>query len=149
MHRAILTFAAAAMATTASPALADEAMDVDAMVEHNLPEPVNAVTPIVSGFDVENIGSSTADEFKATITSQYQSGYRLSEPVARFDNGSSAGLVSIFIPEEFAYSSTAQDTGVDNALPGRYLSNSVRSDYLSETGPITRDKSSLGIRLGF
>ncbi len=150
MNKAIIIFAATISTITASPVLADDAgMDSASMVELVKPRSIDAVTPAVTSFNIATLGIKSASSFMATEPGRFEQGYRLEVANGGFKNQSAAGLVSLFVPEEFAYRSNAQDTGVDAALPGRFLASSTRSDFISQSGPENRGKTSLGIRLGF
>ena len=142
--------AAAALILAASPAQADDAaMDVESMMEQSETKIYQPITPDFGTFDISGLSANTDASFMATMSKQFEAGFRLNEPVANFDRDSSAGLAALIVPEEFAFRSNEQDSGVDSVNPGRYLSHSVRSDYLSDTGPAARDKSSVGVRFGF
>jgi len=150
MHKAIIILAATVSAITAVPALADDAgIDRDSMVEQVKPRPIDAVTPTVRSFNIENLGMESTSSFMATTAGKLEQEYRLNLVRNGFETEPSAGLIGLIVPEEFAFRSNAQDTGVDAALPGRFLSSSTRSDFLSQSGPVNRNKSSLGVKLGF
>ncbi|MEP2988416.1 MAG: hypothetical protein ABJN65_15955 [Parasphingorhabdus sp.] len=150
MNKAIIIFAATVSTITASPVLADDAgMDSASMVEQVNPRSIDAVTPVVTSFNIASLGIQSTSGFMATDPKSFEQGYRLKTTNGGFESQPSVGLVSLFVPKEFAYRSNAQDTGVDAALPGRFLASSTRSDFISQSGPENRGKTSLGIRLGF
>ncbi len=119
------------------------------MVEEVSSKTYDAITPAIGSFDIGSLTGSRNIDFMATMGSRAKTEYRLNLPAQKFEADSDAGLAALIVPEEFAFRSNAQDTGVDAALLGRFLSSSTRSDFLSPSGPANRDKSSLGIRLGF
>ncbi|GAB5489547.1 MAG: hypothetical protein Pars2KO_31170 [Parasphingorhabdus sp.] len=150
MHKAIIILAATVSTIAAAPALADDAgIDRDSMVEQSKPRSINAVTPTVKSFNIKYLGMKSTSSFMATTTGRFEQEYRLNVPRNGFEAEPSAGLVGLIVPEEFAFSSNAQDTGLDVALPGQFLSSSTRADFISQSGPVSRDKSSLGVRFGF
>ncbi len=135
-------------ATMSSPALADNSTSGnDAMVEASALPSHQAISIPVQSFDLS--GVTNARHFMATAETEFMSDYRLQKNDRYMFQKSSAGLAELLVPEEFIYRSTAQDSGVDAVTPGRFLSESVRSDYLANTGPAAKDKSSIGIRFGF
>lgn len=145
---AILT--ATAMMLTASPALADDsAVDTDDMVETLASSIPDAVDLPIGGFDLKTIQGSQNLDFMATMAAEYQPGYRLEKQTSAAGAPSTSGLASLLVPEEYSYRSNEQDSGVYPVIPGRFLSSSVRTDYLTDTGPAARDKSSVGFRLPF
>ncbi|WP_422343075.1 hypothetical protein [Parasphingorhabdus sp.] len=149
MKNAIIVTAAALISITATPAFADSAIDTQSMIETVAPQQFQAIDLPVSRFDLAGVTGSQNDGFMATMMETFEPGYRVSvnaEPILAEPN---AGLTSLFIPQEFSYRSTAQDSGVDAINPGRFLSSSIRSDFLSDTGPAASDKSSVGVRFGF
>lgn len=144
----ILATILAALITT--PALADDAgIDSSSMMEQIKPQAIDAITPDVGGFDIQSLNDASTRDFMATAPAMFEQGYRLSAAEDQYANQESIGIAALFVPEEFAFRSNAQDTGVDASLPGRFLSSSTRSDFLSQNGPANRDKSSLGVRFGF
>lgn len=150
MQKAILILAATVSTLAASPALADDAgIDTDSMVDQMKPASIDAITPSIGNFKIENLGNNPRSDFMATAPAKFEQGYRLTAGQNSFSIEPSAGLVGLVVPEEFAFSSNAQDTGVDSALPGRFVSSSARSDFLSQSGPASRDKSALGVKFGF
>lgn len=150
MKKSVSLISAIIATVFASPAFADDAaIDVDSMVEEVSPKTYDAITPAIGSFDIGSLNGSRNIDFMATMTGHATPEYRLKLITQNFEADSSAGLAALIVPEEFAFRSNAQDTGVDAALPGRFLSSSTRSDFLSPSGPANRDKSSLGIRLGF
>lgn len=150
MRKAMIIVAASISTMVATPALADDsAMDSAEMVEQALPRSVNAITPAIGNFNIENLDNKSARDFMATSPRSFEHGFRLTTAQSPVESKLSGGLVGLFVPQEFAFGSNAQDTGLDNATPGRYLSASNRSDFLPKSGPAKNDKSSLGIRLGF
>ncbi len=135
---------------SASPALADSAIDTPSMLESASPAPsVNAENLPIDGFDLSGLQPASPAGFMATMSASYQPGYRLKNTASEEFVGDRGGVVSAIVSPEFAYRSTAQDSGVDAVLPGRFISNSVRGDYLPDTGPAASDKSSIGLRFGF
>lgn len=150
MIKAIAWTAATLMALTGSPALADDsAIDTDSMMEAAAPPKHNATDLPVSGFDLAALGGQQSLRFMATMESEYQPGYRISETGSPVVTSNSAGLASLIVPEEFAYRSTEQDSGVNALVPGQFLSTSVRGELQNDSGPAARDKSSVGLRLPF
>lgn len=138
------------MMLTASPALADDsAVDTDSMVETMAPPAPAAVDLPIASFDLNAIPGSQNLDFMATTSAKVQPGYRIENQTSAAIAPSSAGLASLLVPEEYSYRSTEQDSGVYPVIPGRFLSSSVRADYLTDTGPAARDKSSVGFRLPF
>lgn len=134
----------------ATPALADDAgIDSSDMMEQVKPQAIDAITPAVDGFSIQSLNGGSINDFMATAPVMFEQGYRLSAAEDQYANQESAGIIALFVPEEFAFRSNEQDTGVDASLPGRFLSSSTRSDFLSQNGPANRDKSSLGVRFGF
>ncbi|MEM8919684.1 MAG: hypothetical protein AAGE37_12585 [Pseudomonadota bacterium] len=149
MTKAIAWTAATLMALTGAPALADDsAIDSHSMMEAVAPPTHNATDLPVSGFDLAALTDQQSLRFMATTESDYQPGYRIRETAAPVETGN-PGLASLIVPEEFAYRSTEQDSGVDALVPGQFLSTSVRDDLQSDTGPAAWDKSSVGLRLPF
>lgn len=149
MKNAIIATAAALISITATPAFADSAIDTQSMVEAAAPQKHQAIDLPINGFDLAGVTGKQDHSFMATMAAEFEPGYRVQDdgsPVAAQPN---VGLSGLFIPQEFSYRSTAQDTGVDTINPGRFLSSSVRSDYLSDAGPGAADKSSVGVRFGF
>ncbi|SIN82978.1 hypothetical protein SAMN02745824_1948 [Parasphingorhabdus marina DSM 22363] len=152
MTKAIAWTAATLMALTSSPALADDsAIDTSSMIEAAAvtPPTYQAADLPVSGFDLAALNSQQSPRFMATMESQYQAGYRIANITAPDLTDNSPGLASLIVPEEFAYRSTEQDSGVDALVPGQFISSSVRGELQSDTGPAARDKSSVGLRLPF
>ena len=150
MHKAIIILAATVTAITTVPALADDAgIDRDSMVEQTRPRSIDAVTPTVRSFDIKSLGMKSTKSFMATTAGKLEQEYRLNASRNGFETDPSADLVGLIVPEEFAFRSNAQDTGLDVALPGQFLSSSTRADFISQSGPVSRDKSSLGVRFGF
>ena len=150
MHKAITIVAATVSTLTATPAFADDvSIDTDSMVAQAKPRSIDAITPSIGRFNIENLGSNPAGDLMASTPGNFEQGYRLDSDQNSFSIEQSAGLISLFIPAEYAFRSNAQDTGLNTALPGRFVASSTRSDLLSQTGPATRDKSSIGIRFGF
>lgn len=150
MHKAIIILATTVSTIAAAPALADDAgIDRDSMIEQAKPRSIDAVTPTVRSFNIKNLGMKSTSSFMATMAGNFEQHYRLNVARNRFETEPSADLVGLIVPEEFAFRSNAQDTGVDAALPGRFLSSSARSDFLPQYGQANRDKSSLGVRFGF
>lgn len=150
MHKATKLLAATVATLIASPALADDAgIDSTAMIEQVKPQSIDAITPNIGAFSIASLNDPSISDFMATAPKMFEQGYRLTSVDENFANQSSAGFVALLVPEEFAFRSSAQDTGVDAALPGRFLSSSTRSDFLSPSGPVSRNKSSLGVKLGF
>ncbi|MEO0441362.1 MAG: hypothetical protein AAF067_10855 [Pseudomonadota bacterium] len=149
MIRTFAWTAATLMALTGAPALADDsAIDTHSMMEAAAPPTHNATSLPVSGFDLAALSGQQSLQFMATPESDYQPGYRIRETAAPAQ-ASNPGIASLIVPEEFAYRSTAQDSGVDALVPGQFLSTSVRDDLQSDTGPAAWDKSSVGLRLPF
>ncbi|MEL6875375.1 MAG: hypothetical protein AAGM33_07825 [Pseudomonadota bacterium] len=150
MIRTFAWTAATLMALTGTPALADDsAIDTHSMMEAAAPPTHNATDLPVSGFDLAALTGQQSLRFMATMESTYEAGYRISAASSPVASGSNPGIASLIVPEEFAYRSTAQDSGVDALVPGQFLSTSVRADLQSDTGPAARDKSSVGLRLPF
>ncbi len=148
MKKEISVLAIALAAITSSPALADEAaVETQAMIETAAPKTYQAVDIPVQSFDLAGVAKTK--DFMATVTRGYKPNHRLQENNAGSYAENSAGPAALFVPEEFAYRSNAQDSGVDAVTPGRFVSQSVRTDYLSDTGTAAADKSSVGIRFGF
>ncbi len=69
---------------------------------------------------------------------------------AAFTTAGLTNALSAFgINEAQAFASLEQDTGVDALVPGRFISSSVRSDYIVDGTPGANDKSALGVKFGF
>lgn len=150
MHKAITILAASLSTAIATPALADDAgMDSASLTEQAKSLSVGAVTPQIGSFNIRSLNGATTSDFMATAPKMFEHGYRLSSAEDKFENQTSTGFVALLVPEEFAFRSNAQDTGVDASLPGRFLSSSARADFLPKSGPVNRGKSSLGVRFGF
>ena len=149
MKNSIGIISALVAVSIASPVLADDAMDVSSMVEQSQTTSYQPITPSVQAFNIANLSTGKKADFMATMANQYRPDYRLHQPVANFDKDSNVGLVSLIVPKKFAFRSTAQDSGVDAVIPGRYVSHSVNRDYTSDTGPAARDKSTTGIKFDF
>lgn len=150
MHKMIIILTATVSAITAAPALADDAgIDRDSMIEQAKPRSIDAVTPSVNSFNIKNLDMKSTGSFMATMAGSFEQEYRLNSARSGFEAEPSAGLVGLIVPEEFAFSSNSQDTGLDVAIPGQFLSSSTRADFISQSGPVSRDKSSLGVRFGF
>ena len=150
MKRILVPLMIASLGLVASPAQADSAIDTQSMTESAAPAPlVNAEQLPIGAFDLSGLATSSPADFMATMANRHKRDFRLkAEADPRFD-GDQGGLVSAIVSPEFAYRSSAQDSGVDAVLPGRFVSNSVRDDFLPDTGPAASDKSSIGLRFGF
>ncbi len=149
MKNVVIVTAAALISITATPAFADSAIDTQSMVEAAAPQKHQAIDLPISNFDLAGVSSNQDQSFMATMAPGFESGFRIENDVSPVVEQRSAGLTNLFIPQEFSYRSTAQDSGVDAVNPGRFLSSSVRSDFLSDAGPGAADKSSVGVRFGF
>lgn len=149
MKNVTLAAAAALISITATPAFADSAIDTETMVETAAPQKQQAIDLPISNFDLAGVTGKQNHSFMATMAAEFAPGFRVKNTTAPVTAKPNAGLTSLFIPQEFSYRSTAQDSGVDAINPGRFLSSSVRSDYLSDAGPAATDKRSVGIRFGF
>jgi len=150
MNKSATLLAAVVAISISSAAYADDAaMDVESMVERTDTQSYQAITPIISGFDIARLGKQKPAQFMATMRSGYDQEYRLKQPINKFESDSKAGLAALLVPQEFAFRSTEQDSSVNAITPGQYVSNSVRSDYVSDTGPAANDKSSIGVKFGF
>ena len=148
MKKAISTVLIALAASAATPAFADDsAVDMQDMAKEVSSSQHKAIDLPVSGFDLTTLGSNR--EFMATMASEFEPGYRVVQQSEAFAPTANAGIASLFFPPEYSYRSSAQDSGVDAVTPGRFLSSSVRADYLTDTGPAAADKSSVGLRFGF
>ncbi len=145
----VLIIAAAFGSITAAPAWADSAVDTDSMMTAAAPTQHQAIDLPIGNFDLAGVDRAQANAFMATMAESYEAGYRVPTALKAIPAEPSAGLTGLFIPAEFAYRSSAQDSGVDAVTPGRFLSSSVRADYLADTGPAAADKSAVGIRFGF
>lgn len=149
MKNAIIVTAAALISITATPALADSAVDTDSMVEAASPQKHQAVDLPVTNFDLAAVAQPSNHSFMATMATDFEPGYRVNDELSPVAIEPDAGLAGLFVPREFAFRSTAQDSGVDAINPGRFISSSIRSDFLSDAGPAAADKSSVGVRFGF
>lgn len=150
MKNVILASAAALISITATPAFADSAIDTETMVETAAPPTQHqAIDLPISSFDLAGATTSQQYGFMATMADSFEPGYRIQNGPTPGITRPNIGVSSLLIPEEFSYRSTAQDSGVDAVNPGRFLSSSVRPDYLSEAGPASADKSAVGVRFGF
>lgn len=150
MKKLALITALTVTGLTSTPAFADSAVDTESMIDiARSAAPVEAYSLPVNGFELSALKSDKTTEFMATMSDQYQPGYRYAALTEYTNTETGPGLASLLVPEEFAFRSNSQDSGVDAALPGRFLSNSVRADYLTSNGPASSDKSSVGIRFGF
>lgn len=149
MKNATIATAAALISITATPAFADSAIDTQSMVEAAAPQKQKAIDLPISNFDLAGVIGKKDYSFMATMAAEFEPGFRVKNGTSPFTAQPNAGLTGLFIPQEFSYRSTAQDSGVDAINPGRFLSSSVRSDYLSDAGPAASDKSSVGVRFGF
>ncbi len=149
MKNAIIATAAALISITATPALADSAIDTETMVETAAPQQHQAIDLPISNFDLAGVATNQKHSFMATMADAFKPGYRVPNNATPILSQPIAGLTGLFIPEEYSFRSTAQDSGVDAVNPGRFLSSSVRSDYLSDTGPAASDKNTVGVRFGF
>ncbi|MEP2101925.1 MAG: hypothetical protein ABJP02_10495 [Parasphingorhabdus sp.] len=149
MKNVIIATAAALISMTATPAFADSAIDTESMVEAAAPQKQQAIDLPISNFDLASFTGKQDHSFMATMADAFEPGYRVKDSGSPVTAQPNIGLSSLLIPQEFAYRSTAQDSGVDAVNPGRFLSSSVRSDYLSDAGPAAADKSTVGVRFGF
>ncbi|GAA0467384.1 hypothetical protein GCM10009096_05200 [Parasphingorhabdus litoris] len=149
MKNSFIAAAAAIVSITATPAFADSAIDTQSMVEIATPQKQQAVNLPISKFDLAGVANQQDHSFMATMTNTFEPGYRVKNEGASPTEQSSIGIANLFVPQEFSYRSTAQDSGVDAVTPGRFLSSSIRSDFLSDAGPAAFDKSSVGVRFGF
>ncbi|WP_109356293.1 hypothetical protein [Sphingorhabdus sp. EL138] len=149
MKNAVIVTAAALISITATPAFADSAIDTQSMAETASPQKHQAIDLPISNFDLAGVTSKKDHGFMATMAAEFAPGFRIQSDIAPVAAQPDAGLTSLFIPQEFSYRSNAQDSGVDAISPGRFVSSSVRSDYLSDAGPAAKDKSSVGVRFGF
>ena len=144
----LVKIAAILTAMISVPALADDmGIDTSDMTETASPALVNAFDLSADGFDLSSTTRQTS--FMATMAASLSPDYRLQNQGSGKYAENNAGIVSLFVPEEFAYRSNAQDSGVDAIVPGQYLSQSVRPDFLNDNGPAANDKSSVGLRFGF
>ncbi|MEO9469768.1 hypothetical protein [Parasphingorhabdus sp.] len=143
-------FSATVMMLTASPAIADDsAVDTESMTEAMAPSVPVAVDLPIAGFDLKAVSGSQNFDFMATAAKKNQPGYRIDNQPSPAITQPTSGLTSLLVPEEYSYRSSEQDSGVYPVIPGRFLSSSIRADYLTDTGPAARDKSSVGLRLPF
>ncbi|QTD56794.1 hypothetical protein [Parasphingorhabdus cellanae] len=149
MKNVTLAAAAALISTTATPAFADSAIDTETMVETAAPQQHQAIDLPIGHFNLAGVTTDQGYSFMATMVDIFEPGYRVQDNGARPASKPNESLASLLVSEEFSYRSTAQDSGVDAVNPGRFISSSVRSDYLSDAGPAAADKSSIGIRFGF
>jgi len=149
MKNITLAAAAALISITATPAFADSAIDTETMVEAAAPQQHQAIDLPISNFDLAGVTGKQEPSFMATMIAEFEPGFRVQNNEAPITIEPNAGLSGLFIPQEFSYRSNAQDSGVDAVNPGRFLSSSVRSDFLSDAGPAAADKSSVGVRFGF
>lgn len=149
MKNVTLATAAALISITATPAFADSAIDTDTMVETAAPQQHQAIDLPISNFDLARVTGESDRGFMATMAAEFEPGFRVQNAQAPVTTEPNASLSGLFIPQEFAYRSSAQDSGVDAVNPGRFLSSSVRSDFLSDAGPAAADKNSVGVRFGF
>lgn len=149
MKNVTLAAAAALISITATPAFADSSIDTQSVVETVAPQKHQAIDLPISNFDLAGVTSKQDHSFMATMASEFEPGFRVRNNAAPIVVEPNLGLSGLLIPQEFSYRSTAQDSGVDAVNPGRFLSSSVRSDYLSDAGPAAADKSSVGVRFGF
>ncbi len=148
MKNAIIATAAALISITATPAFADSAIDTESMVETAAPQQHQAIDLPISNFDLAGVAAKQKHSFMATMADAFMPGYRLPKNDIPSLSQPNAGLAGLLIPEEFSYRSTTQDSSVDAVNPGRFLSSSVRPDYLSDAGPAAADKSAVGVRFG-
>ncbi len=149
MKNISLAAATALISITATPAFADSAIDTQSMVETAAPQKHQAIDLPIRKFDLARLTGQQDPSFMATMATEFEPGFRVSNNTAAPATEPSVGLSGLFIPQEFSYRSNAQDSGVDAVNPGRFLSSSVRSDFLPDTGPAAADKNSVGVRFGF
>ncbi len=149
MKNVTLAAATALISISATPAFADSAIDTQSMVETAAPQKHQAIDLPISNFDLARVTGKQERGFMATMAAEFEPGFRVQNNEAPIAIEPNAGLSGLFIPQEFSYRSNAQDSGVDAVNPGRFLSSSVRSDFLSDAGPAAADKSSVGVRFGF
>lgn len=149
MKNVILASAVALISITATPAFADSAIDTETMVETAAPQTQQqAIDLPINSFDLAGAKASQQYGFMATMADSFEPGYRIEIGPTPDITRPSVGLSSLLIPQEFSYRSTTQDSSVDAVNPGRFLSSSVRPDYLSDAGPAAADKSAVGVRFG-
>lgn len=149
MKNIALAAAAALISITATPAFADSAIDTQSMVETAAPQKHQPIDLPISNFDLAGVAAKQQHSFMATMAAEFEPGFRVKNNASPLTAQPNVGLSGLFIPQEFSYRSTAQDSSVDAVNPGRFLSSSVRPDYLSDAGPAAADKSSVGVRFGF
>lgn len=148
MKNLLPIFTAILIAGSASPAFADSSVELHDILAASSTPMIDAVDLPFSSFDLTDHGKGDS-QFMATMSEQFQPGFRLPTDSKALETEGLANPLGLIFPGELAYRSRSQDTGVDSIVPGRFLSNSVRADYLVDSGPAAADKNAIGIRIGF
>ncbi|OAO03106.1 hypothetical protein [Parasphingorhabdus sp.] len=148
MKNMLPIFTALLIAGSSSPAFADSSLELHDIIAASPAPMIEAVDLPFSSFDLTDHDKGDS-QFMATMSEQFQPGFRLLAESKALETEELANPLGLIFPGELAYRSRSQDTGVDSIVPGRFLSNSVRADYLADSGPAAADKNAIGIRIGF